>query len=187
MTEIDWPIIGGLEVTAPMDTELYLQLEPLVNSVAGGEWKNSRLFSIDDVAQAIWEHMMANWSHYAGKDEALVKHMARRAARAYCLVQRTQHMYATGSFLYTPGMVRRYLEDVVWCLPGDCMDVEARADIAEAYEHLPKGQKAAVYKRYGLKETLIRNSEQVAESRAIASITNRLNTGLRLSPAGDDL
>lgn len=179
-------MIEGLELTAPMDSDLYLTLEPLVNSVAGGEWKGSHLFSIDDVAQAIWEHMMANWSHYAGKDEALVKHMARRAARAYCLQQRTQHMYATGAFLYTPGMVRRYLEAEVWCLAGDCLDVEARADIAEAYEHLSKGQKAVVYKRYAMKETLVKNSEQVAESRAIAAITNRLNTGLRMQQAVDD-
>lgn len=176
-------MIEGLELTAPMDSELYLQLEPLVNNVAGGEWKNSRLFTIDDVSQAIWEHMMANWSHYQGADEALIKHMARRAARKYCLEQRTQYMYATGAFLYTPGMVRRYLEDVVWCLPGDCMDVEARADIAEAFELLSKGQKAVLVKRYGLKEPLVRNSEQVAESRAVAAITNRLNTGLRLTRA----
>lgn len=169
-------------MTPPLDSELYLLLEPLVNSVAGQEWKNSRLFTIDDVAQSIWEHMMANWSHYAGKDEALVKHMARRAARAYCMAQRNQYMYANGAFLYTPGMVRRYLEDVVWCLAGDCLDVEARADIAEAFAHLTKGQKAVIYKRYALKETLVRNSEQVAESRAIAAITNRLNTGLRMQP-----
>ncbi len=182
MTEIDWPI-EGLEVTAPMDTELYLQLEPLVNDVAGWEWKNSHLFSIDDVAQAIWLHMMANWSHYAGKDTQLVKHMARRAARAYCQEQRNQHMYATGAFLYTPGMVRRYLEDVVWCSPENCQDVDARVDLSEAYERLTKGQKAAVYKKYALKEQLTAN-EQVAESRAVAAITSRLNTGLRLQPGG---
>jgi DNA-directed RNA polymerase specialized sigma24 family protein len=179
MTETDWPI-EGLEVTAPLDSELYLELEPMVNDVASKEWKNSALFGIDDVAQAVWLHMMTNWSHYAGKDEGLIRHMARRAARAYCLDQRNQYMYSTGAFLYTPGMVRRYLEEVVWCLAGDCMDVEARADISEAYSRLPRGQKAAVYKRYALKEPLVRNSEQVAESRAISKITNRLNSGLRM-------
>ncbi|MGZ4659707.1 MAG: hypothetical protein ACXVYB_00340 [Arthrobacter sp.] len=186
MTETDWPIIGGLEVTPPLDSELYLQLEPLVNYVAAGEWKNSRIFTIDDVAQAIWEHMMANWSHYAGKETALIKHMARRAARSFCLAQRTQYMYANGAFLYTPGMVRRYLEDAVWCQPGDCPDVEARADISEAFGYLTKGQKAVVYKRYALKETLVRNAEQVAESRAITNITNRLNLGLRMQQELND-
>lgn len=177
--------IEGLDVTPPLDnTELYSQLEPLVNSVAGQEWKNSHLFTIDDVAQAIWEHMMANWSHYEGKDELLVKHMARRAARVYCLKERTQHMYATGAFLYTPGMVRRFLESVVWCTPGDCQDIEARCDISEAFSYLSIGQKAVLYKKYALKEPLTRNAEQVAESRAVANITARLNTGLRLHAEG---
>jgi hypothetical protein len=52
------------------------------------------------------------------------------------------YKYSTGAFLYTPGMVRRYLEKVVWCNPQDCIDLEARADISEAYERLPRGQKA---------------------------------------------
>jgi hypothetical protein len=92
--------IEGLEVTAPLDTDMYLSLEPMVNAVASSEWKSSTIFSIEDVAQAIWEHMMTEWPAYAGKDEGLVRHMARRAARKYCLAQRTQYMYATGAFLY---------------------------------------------------------------------------------------
>lgn len=179
-------MIEGLELPPPMDNDLYLELEPLVNDVAGSEWKNSRLFSIDDVAQAIWEHMMANWKHYEGRDPNLIRHMARRAARNFCLEQRTQHMYATGAFLYTPGMVRRFMEDVVWCLAGDCVDVEARADISEAFGYLTDGQRAVLYKKYALKETLTRNAEQVAEHRAVTRITNRLNSGLRLAPASPD-
>lgn len=159
-----------------------LELEPLVNDVAGSEWKNSVLFSIDDVAQAIWEHMLGNWSHYAGKDTLLIRHMARRAARGYCMAQRTQYMYATGAYMYTPAMVRHCLEELVWCSPGDCNDVEGRADVSEAFRHLPRAQKAAVFKRYGLKELLTRGAEQVAESRAVTAMTDRLNTGLRMYP-----
>jgi hypothetical protein len=179
MTE-EWTI-EGLEVSAPLDDpDLFRALEPMVNDIASSEWKQAPFYSIDDVAQAVWEHMMANWEHYAGAEEGLVRHMARRAARAYCKGQRIEYMYATGAFLYTPKMVRRYLEEVVWCSPEDCIDVEARADISEAFQHLTKGQKAAVYKRYALKEPLTKNSEQVAESRAVAEIAHRLNTGLRL-------
>lgn len=167
-------------VTAPLDSDLYLQLEPLVNAIASQEWKNSHIFSIDDVSQAIWEHMMKEWSYYDGADENLVKHMARRAARNYCQDQRTQYMYSTGAFLYTPGMVRRFLEEMVWCSPEDCRDVDARIDLSEAYAKLPKSQKAAVYKRYGLKEPLDGPGEQSAESRAVSAMTRKLNTGLRL-------
>jgi DNA-directed RNA polymerase specialized sigma24 family protein len=179
--------IEGLELTAPMDTDLYLSLEPLVNAIASQEWKRSHIFSIDDVAQAIWLHMMENWTQsYEGKEEGLVKHMARRAARKYCQKQRTEHMYTTGAFLYTPAMVRRYLEDdVVWCGPEDCKDIEARVDISEAFKKLTKGQKAIVYKRYALREPLANNAETVAESRAVSRITDILNTGLRLEQAFD--
>jgi len=173
-------VIEGLETGAPLDRETYRVLEPLVDEVAGSEWKGSRLYSMHDVAQAIWIHMVENWAHYARQEEGLIRHMARRAARSYCHEQRNQYMYATGAFLYTPAMVRRYLEDVVFCAPENCRDVEARADISEAYEHLPKAQKASIYKRYVLGEPLLGNAEKVAESRAITSITNRLNTGLRL-------
>ena len=170
------------EVTAPLDTDRYLALEPMVNSVASREWKNSRIYTIEDVAQAVWEHMMKEWKYYDGADEALMRHMARRAARRFCSQQRTQYMYATGAFLYTPGLVRRFLEDTVWCSPEDCKDVEARVDLSEAFAQLSKAQKAAIYKKYGLKEQLVTKAEQVAESRAVGNITTRLNTGLRLSP-----
>lgn len=171
-------------VTAPMDSDLYLQLEPMVNAVASSEWKASHIFTIDDVAQAIWEHMMKDWAHYQAADDGLVKHMARRAARRYCHEERVKYMYANGAFLYTPGMVRRYLEEVVWCSPEDCRDVDARVDLSEAYAQLSKAQKAAVYKKYGLKEPLTKPAEQVAESRAVSNITTRLNTGLRLQSGG---
>lgn len=171
------------EVTAPLDTDLYLELEPLVYAIASSEWKNSHIYSIEDVAQAIWEHMMKAWHEYEKADEGLFKHLARRAARGYCEKQRVAYMYAHGAFLYTPGMVRRYLEDVVWCSPEDCRDVDARVDLSEAFKKLSKGQKAAIYKKYALKEPLTKN-EQVAESRAVSAITSRLNTGLRLQSGG---
>jgi hypothetical protein len=182
-TENEWKI-EGLEVSAPLDSDLYLALEPLVMGVASQEWKNSTIFSIDDVAQAIWLHMMEEWRYYDGADEALVKHMARRAARMYCLAQRNEYMYANGAYLYTPGMVRRYLEDVVWCSPEDCKDVEARVDISEAFAKLTRGQKAVIYKKYALKEPLTTGAEQTAESRAVSAITHRLNSGLRLEDTG---
>jgi hypothetical protein len=170
-------------LTAPLDTDAYLQLEPMVNAIASSEWKQSHIYSIEDVAQAIWEHMMKHWSEYQVADEGLFKHMARRAARRYCHLQRVAYMYANGAFLYTPGMVRRYLEEVVWCSPENCTDVDARVDLSEAYARLTKGQKAAVYKKFALKEALTKN-EQVAESRAVSAITARLNTGLRLQSGG---
>ena len=180
--EDEWKI-EGLEVTAPLDSDLYLSLEPLVNDVASKEWAGSHIYGIDDVAQAIWIHMMENWKEYEKADKPLVYYLARRAARTFCAKQRVDYMYATGAFLYTPGIVRRMLETTVYCDPGDAPDVDARADITEALGKLTRVQHAAVYKKFALKEPL-NGPEKNAESRAITAITHRLNTGLRLLPEG---
>jgi DNA-directed RNA polymerase specialized sigma24 family protein len=177
--EDEWTI-EGLEVTAPLDSDRYLSLEPLVNDVASKEWKGSHIYEMEDVAQAIWLHMMEHWKEYDQAEEGLIRHMAKRAARAYCERQRIDYMYSTGAFLYTPGLVRRYMEEVVFCAPENAVDVEARADLTEAYELLPKGQRAAIFKKYALKEPLVTSAEKAVEYRAINAITHRLNTGLRL-------
>lgn len=179
LKEGEWKI-EGLEVSAPLDSDRYLELEPLVLNIAGSEWKNSTIFDIDDVDQAIWLHIMEHWSEYENADKGLFIHMAKRAARKWCEKQRIDYMYATGGYYYTTGMVRRYMEEAVWCAPENSPDVDARADLSEAYDKLPRGQKAAIYKRYALKEPLTNSTERTAESRAINAITHRLNTGLRL-------
>lgn len=179
--EDEWKI-EGLEVTAPLDSDLYLSLEPLVNDVASKEWGNSHIYDMQDVAQAIWIHIMANWKEYEKADKPLVYFLARRAARDYCKQARIDYMYATGAFLYTPGIVRRCLESVVFCPEAEAHDIEARADITEAMEKLPRAQKAAIYKKFALNEPLTGPGEKTAESRGVTAITHRLNTGLRLRP-----
>ena len=85
--EDEWKI-EGLEVTAPMDSDLYLSLEPLVNDVASREWGGSHIFELDDVVQAIWIHIMEHWAEYEKADTPLLYFMARRAARTFCKQQR---------------------------------------------------------------------------------------------------
>lgn len=179
--EDEWKI-EGLEVTAPLDSDLYLSLEPLVNDVASREWGGTHIFELEDVVQAIWVHVMEHWTEYAKAGEGLARNMARRAARTYCKQQRIDYMYATGAFLYTPGMIRRHLEETVYCAPENANDLEARADLTEALALLPKTQQAAIYKKYALKEPLITPGEKSAESRGVTELTHRLNTGLRLKP-----
>lgn len=180
--EDEWKI-EGLEVTAPMDSELYLSLEPLVNDVASREWAGSHIYELDDVVQAVWLHVMEHWTEYENAGEGLVRNMARRAARTYCKQQRIDYMYANGAFIYTPGMVRRYLEETVYCAPENASDLEARADLTEALSYLPRTQRAAIYKKYALKEPLVSSGEKSAESRGVTELTHRLNSGLRLRPA----
>lgn len=181
--EDEWKI-EGLEVTAPLDSDLYLSLEPLVVQVASREWANSHIYELDDVVQAIWIHVMEHWKEYEKAENGLRHSMAKRAAREFCSKQRIDYMYATGAFLYTPGMVRRLLETEVYCVPENARDLEARADITEAITHLTKGQKAVLYKKFAMKEQLLESAEKSHEFRAITAITHRLNTGLRLTAGG---
>lgn len=177
-TEREWKI-EGLEVTAPLDSDMYLSLEPIVNQVASREWRGSKIFEIEDVAQAIWLHMMENWAEYVKAEPGLVNYMATRAARAYCQRQRVDYMYANGAFLYTQKIVRGMLEQTVFCEPEHATDVDGRADINEAMQHLSKVQRAAIFKKFALKEPLV-GAEKTAESRGVTNITHRLNSGLRL-------
>ena len=71
-------------------------------------------------------------------------------------------------------MVRRYLEETVYCAPENASDLEARADISEAMGHLPKTQRAAIFKKYALKEPLVTPGEKSAESRGITELTHRV-------------
>ena len=177
-TEREWKI-EGLEVTAPLDSDMYLSLEPIVNQVASREWRGSKIFEMEDVAQAIWLHMVEHWDEYAKADSGLVHFMATRAARNYCQRQRVDYMYANGAFLYTTKIVRGMLEQTVFCDPQNATDIEGRCDIVEAMKHLSKVQRAAIYKKFALKEPL-QGKEKSAESRGINNITHRLNSGLRL-------
>jgi len=181
--EDEWKI-EGLEVTAPLDSDLYLSLEPLVVQAASKEWANSHIYELDDVVQAVWLHAMENWKEYEKAETGLRFSMARRAARGFCAKQRVDYMYATGAFLYTPGMVRRLLDTQVYCDPENAADLEARADISEAITYLTRGQKAILYKKFALKEQLLTSAEKSHEFRAITAITHRLNTGLRLHAEG---
>ena len=179
--EDEWKI-EGLEVTAPLDSDLYLSLEPLVVQVASKERANSHIFELDDVVQAVWLHVMEHWKEYEKAEIGLRYTIAKRAARAFCSQQRVDYMYATGAFLYTPGIVRRLLETEVYCVPENAADLEARADLTEAITYLTRGQKAVIYKKFALKEQLLTSAEKSHEFRAITAITHRLNTGLRLTP-----
>jgi len=138
--EDEWKI-EGLEMTAPLDSDLYLSLEPLVNDVAAKEWAGSGIYELEDVVQAVWLHVMEHWEEYEDAGGGLVRTMARRAARTYCKKQRIDYMYANGAFIYTPGIVRRYLVETVFCDPEHASDLEARADIDEAMGHLPHAQR----------------------------------------------
>jgi hypothetical protein len=177
------------ELPATMTDEFYVQHQPEAARVASVEWKGSTIFAADDLEQAIWEHAIVNWKHYAGASADNVSKFMTRAARKFAVDERTKHMYATGAFIYTPSITRAYLETCAWEPLEEVPDVDARVDLIEAFTLLRKSapkQAAAVFKRYGLNEDGLSSSEQMNVSRGVEAICHRLNTGLRLSSESID-
>ncbi|MDR6794352.1 hypothetical protein J2X12_002911 [Pseudarthrobacter oxydans] len=170
------------EATSQMTDTWYEKHWPNVIRTAAREHRKATIFTTEDMEQAIWEHALGNWSDYAEADDALVSTLMTRAARTYANKQRIEHMYATGSFIYTPKLVAAYLDSCVWSPVEEVPDVDARVDLQEAFAELSKSapkQAGAVFKRYGLGEELSA-TERPNLSRGIESLTHKLNSGLRL-------
>jgi len=179
------------ELPATMTDEYFLQYQHEVARIAAREHKRSTIFEIEDVEQAIWEHVIKRFGDYVGLDEKLTYSRMARAARTWASNQRIEHMYATGSFIYTPKIVAAYLDTCAWQPLEEVPDIDARVDLIEAFELLRKSapkRAAAVFKRYGMNEGgLMSSAESTALSEGIDAICHRLNSGLRLSAESIDL
>jgi len=175
---------------ATMDDDFYLQYLPVVTRTAIREHRQSTIYSAEDIEQAIWEHVLKNWADYAGYDEGLVVSCINRAARTYVTQARIEHMYATGSFIYTPKLVAAYLATCAWEPLEEVPDVDARVDLQEAFALLQQSapkQAEAVFRRYGMGETSLSEAEEKNVSRGVESLCHRLNSGLRLSSESIEL
>lgn len=176
---------------ATLTDEFYLKYQSEVARIAAREHKKSTIFGVEDVEQAIWEHVIKRFGDYADLDEKLVYMRLQRAARAFATTQRIEYMYATGSFIYTPKIVAAYLDTCAWQPLEEVPDIDARVDLIEAFailrERAPK-QAAAVFKRYGMGEgEEMSSTERSNLSDGVEAICHRLNTGLRLSAESIDL
>ena len=171
--------------TDQMTSEFVERYLSTVVRTAAREHKKATIFTIEDMEQAIWEHALSNFSEYADAEPGIVDALMKRAARTYATRQRIEHMYATGSFIYTPKLVAAYLDSCVWEPVEEVPDVDARVDLQEAFADLqqthPK-RADAVFKRYGLGEgDSLSESERKNLERGIESLCHKLNSGLRLT------
>lgn len=172
-----------------MTSAFYETYAPEAYAIAARNHHRSSIVDVQDIEQAIWEHVLVNWKHYAKAEERFVSIYMAKAARGFMRQERVEHMYATGAFIYTPKITAAYLDTCAWEPLEDVPDIDARVDLQEAFVLLrasaPK-QAEAVFKRYGLGEQLT-ESEQKNLSRGVESLTHRLNSGLRLQAESIDL
>jgi hypothetical protein len=173
------------EPPATMTGVFYAQHKAEVSRIAARVWKHSHVFAVDDIEQAIWEHALVNWKHYADASAESASKFMTRAARKFAFEERIKHMYATGAFIYTPDMIKSYLETCAWMPLEQMPDADSRVDLQQAFQQLSESapaQAAAVFKRYGLREkTLMTKTDSSNLSQGIVAITHRLNSGLKLT------
>lgn len=176
---------------ATMSGEFYFQYKDEASRIAVRVWKNSHVFAVDDIEQAIWEHGLKNWKYYADATDESVSKFMTRAARKFAFDERIKHMYATGAFIYTPDMVKSYLENCAWEPLEQTPHTESRVDLRQAFLQLrqsaPK-QASAVFKRYGSQEKAGMTATDSSNlSQGVVAITHRLNSGLKLAAESVEL
>lgn len=178
------------EVLPQTVEEIYALHAETAQKVAAREHRKAPSFSVDDMEQAIWEHILTNKEHYFGKTADRIEEFMSKAAKQFWSRERIDFMYFTGNFVYRPQDVRRALEACAWVESEQCPDVDAKLDVRTAFKYLAPQQAKAVFKRYGEKvpHSELSSTEKSNLSYGVENMTHRLNDGLRKKPSNlDDL
>lgn len=150
----------------------------MVTRIAKAQHKQSSVFEVDDVEQAIWEFFAKKWEQIKGYDDAGVKTLAGKAASTWCQDQRNDFMYFTGAFIYTPAMVDRILSESVWAELGPGIDVEGRVDVQAHFGKLKESYQTNLYLKHAVKEPMTEAQDKSA-SRALERLTHLINSSTR--------
>lgn len=133
------------------------------------------VFDPQDLEQDLWVFFLER--NQSILNEGQMVSLLKKQAKALTRKERIDYMYFRGAYLYTPGMVRRLLENAVWCEVENVVDIEGRVDVSTALKELSESERNLLYAKYHLGEP-IDNSEsnRRAVYRAVDKITDILNT-----------
>lgn len=166
----------------PLETrdEFLERVDPIIIKQAHKQLKGSEILEVDDIIQAVRLKFIEEYQHVKGLDDNSISFVAYRAAATYCERERTDYMYFSGSFVYSGEMVDYLLKGHVFNdLDGDT-DIEGRADVQAALDHLSVDRRRAVVKHYGYGEKLT-DAERKQRDRALRQMTDYLNRGANKS------
>lgn len=155
-----------------------------VEGIAVREHKHSTIFSVDDLKQEIWAALFKEIDKLLNKGEGFIINYMNRAAGRYVQKQRIEEMYATGTFIYTPDLIKHQLEIGAWESTPDG-DWDMRMDVREAYDRLGERDQYLVHHFYRLDEKLSA-TEIRAKNRAIDKMVHTLNTGAHVKTVSLD-
>ncbi len=173
--------------------DFYLEHEAAVKKISRGQHRGADHCEVDDVEQAIWEHVISEPAAYLNAaDEKVLESYFRKAANRFMQAERRDYMYFSGSFMYRPVDVKRILADSTWVDADDAADIEGRVDVQAAWRALrgkAPTQGRALFKAYGLNIPLrdMSDAEAQAVRDGVDSITHILNEGLRLRAVDVDV
>lgn len=122
-----------------------------IRTISERRFNRQGFTSPDDIEQAIREHVIRKWKNIVGADAAQAGRVFGKAANQYLAKEAMDYQYFTGTFIYTPALVRSLLESSAWSLIEEAPDLEGRVDVLAAYKNLPPAQKRGVFRRFGLK------------------------------------
>ncbi|GAA1645712.1 hypothetical protein GCM10009700_35140 [Brevibacterium sanguinis] len=127
-----------------------------------------------DLEQELWVFFLERNQSIVNEGQMVT--LLKKQSRAITKKERIDYMYFRGAFLYTPGMVRRLLEDAVWCDVEDVVDIEGRVDVSTALAELTDRERRLLYAKFHLGEEVDGDkANKRALYRAIDKITDHLN------------
>lgn len=148
-----------------------------VDSIAMREHKHSTIFTVEDLKQEIWAAVFKEFEKLVGKPEGFIINFMNRAAGRFAEKSRIEQMYQTGTFIYTPDLVKVQLELDAWNSdPGG--DWDMRLDVRAAFDSLSAKHQDLIFRAYRLDESFKDNPSARKElSRARDHMAHFLNNG----------
>ena len=152
----------------------------MIAKIAKREHRGLRTLEVDDIIQSIWMEFSAlsvnnDFTLWEARGVAA---LAGKMARKYVNRERTDYMYFTANFVYTPAIVEGFLAECVWTGVDAVPDVDGRVDVIREYEKLPLNQRQALFLKYGAGERFAHDDpRRKTAERAVERLTSRLNAG----------
>lgn len=161
--------------------DLFVSLHgDMIRKVAKREHRGLRTLDVDDIYQSILMEFTALSvnNDFTLWDAKGIASLAGKMARKYVNRERTDYMYFTANFIYTPAIVESFLAECIWASVDEVPDVDGRVDVQREYDKLPLGQRQALFLKYGAGEQFSHDdSRRKTVERAIERMTSRLNAG----------
>lgn len=157
-----------------MTREFYDQYADRFFGIAVAQHRQSKLFDLSDVEQAIWLHFIERWDTVKEYPEGQIMSLAKQAAQRFCVNERQDYMYFTGQYVYSGDEVKAILEESTWVSNEDVIDIEGRMDVQREFANLPANQQRALFRKFARGEVLDSTGRGLV-ARGLKRLTNLMN------------